>query len=198
MKLINFFKYFFIISVAFFAGLSLGYYYHPELSVLLNGFFPEESLPSKSPALFSPAETFTLDLPDITEPLPLIFSETLDEPTIQEHLKNGAVVLPLGTNLGEPGNVVITAHSTGTAAFGPYRFAFAKLAELENGQTIVVKTPSADYTYQVYGREIVWPHEVDKLPQDDRPTLTLVTCWPLWTNFKRLLVNTELIKTEYH
>ena len=88
--------------------------------------------------------------------------------------------------------------SSGTAAFGPYRFAFAKLAELESGQTYQIKTPTAVYTYRVYGQEIVWPHEVNKLPQDDRSTVTLVTCWPLWTNFKRLLVHSELVSTDYN
>ena len=92
---------------------------------------------------------------------------------------------------------MVTAHSSGTAAFGPYRFAFAKLGELTTGQEFQVNTPAATYTYRVYGTEIVWPHEVDKLPNDDRSTVTLVTCWPLWTNFKRLLVHSELVNVEY-
>lgn len=179
-------------------GISLGAYYHTELTVLFahyrNSFFPKPSLePSPTKAVVSES---TLHLATVTEPVPLVYSETLDEPTIQEYLKQGAVVLPLNTTIGQPGNVVVTAHSSGTQAFGPYRFAFARLSELEPGNEFSVSTPTGHYTYKVYDKEIVWPHQVDKLPQDNRSTVTLVTCWPLWTNFKRLLVHSELIKTE--
>ena len=177
-------------------GVGIGFYYHPEISVLLNGLFPLAAPTVPTPTATLNTEN-TLILPGISDPLPLVFSATLDEAQIQEMLKQGAVVLPLGIDFGQPGNVVVTAHSSGTAAFGPYRFAFARLAELQDGQTVTVKTPAADYTYKVYSQQIVWPHEVDKLPQGEKPTVTLVTCWPLWTNFKRLLVNAELIKTEY-
>ena len=65
-----------------------------------------------------------LELPLMDEALPLVFSDTLEEAQIQEQLKRGAVVLPLGVDFGEEGNVVITAHSSGLNKMGPYRFAF--------------------------------------------------------------------------
>ncbi|MFH1353669.1 MAG: sortase [bacterium] len=135
-------------------------------------------------------------IPGLTEPLPLIHSDTLAETQIQQYLKEGAVILPLGTTLGEPGNVVITAHSSGFESFGPYRFAFAKLGELEVGEEFQITAGPATYTYRIYKTEVVWPSQVDKLPQDDRSTVTLVTCWPIWTNFKRLLVHSELINVD--
>lgn len=185
------------IAIAFLAGVAGGVYYHREIMVWMASFGYQVQLVSvtaPSPGM----HTSVIVLPDLEAPLPLVYSETLDEPALQEYLKEGAVVLPLGTSFGQPGNVVVTAHSSGTAAFGPYRFAFARLADLEVGQEYAVRTPTAAYTYRVYGSEVVWPHEVDKLPQDDRSTVTLVTCWPLWTNFKRLLVHSELVKTELH
>lgn len=181
-------------------GLVAGTYYHTELKVLWDGLAGQigvsQPTPSESPRPPVASGSF-ISLPLLTEPLPLIYSDTLEEEQIQAYLQEGAVVLPLGTSFGEPGNVVVTAHSSGTQAFGPYRFAFAKLSELNEGDTYLVTTQQAQYTYRVYKKEIVWPHEVDKLPKDDRSTVTLVTCWPLWTNFKRLLVHTELVKTEY-
>src|SRR3989344_2934777 len=184
----------------FVLGLAAGAYYHREITVVLNhlrvqlGFALQTGSPTPSPL---PENVSTISFTQLHAPLPLVYSETLDESKLQEHLKSGAVVLPLGVAFGEAGNVVVTAHSSGTAAFGPYRFAFAKLGELTTGQGFQVNTPAATYTYRVYGTEIVWPHEVDKLPNDDRSTVTLVTCWPLWTNFKRLLVHSELVNVEY-
>lgn len=142
-------------------------------------------------------EVDTLHASVLDQPLPLIYSQTLEEERIQEDLKKGAAVLPLGVDIGKPGNVVITAHSTGTTSFGPYRFAFAKLSEIQEGQTFSIQTKDATYTYRVYGSEVVWPHEVDKLPNDERSTITLVTCWPLWTDYKRLLVHAQLSQVSY-
>jgi len=195
-----------IVIVAFGAGLLGGAYYHNELTVIWRaltvqlGFSDTAPTVAPSAATEQPASPHTsrLSLAGLDEPLPLVYSDTLEEARLQEYLKEGAVVLPLGTSFGEPGNVVVTAHSSGTSAFGPYRFAFAKLGELEENQQFAISTPTATYTYQVYGKEIVWPHEVDKLPNDDRSTVTLVTCWPLWTNFKRLLVHAELTDVEYN
>lgn len=189
--------------LAFGVGLTIGVYYHAELLVWWRTLWPDASLASP-PAESQPqtsaspsAHTSTLSLAQLPEPLPLVYSDTLEEERIQEYLKEGAVVLPLGTAFGESGNVVVTAHSSGSSAFGPYRFAFSRISELEAGQQFRISTPTAVYTYRVYGKEIVWPHEVNKLPHDHRSTVTLVTCWPLFTNFKRLLVHAELVDTQY-
>ncbi len=190
-----------ILILVLIGGVALGAYYHTELTVLWRGIMhqanvAEVSEPAVLPSV-NPEEDSFITLPGLDAPLPLVFSETLEEARLQEYLKTGAVVLPLGTTFGEEGNVVVTAHSSGTESFGPYRFAFAKLSELNEGDEYSISTPKATYRYKVYKKEIVWPHEVDKLPNDNRSTVTLVTCWPLWTNFQRLLVHTELTGVEY-
>lgn len=189
----------FISLVFLLAGVAIGTYYHSEIMVWVYALLEREPAALEAipvPSLAPSASALEMKL--LEDPLPLVFSETLDEPTLQEHLKHGAVVLPLGTTFGEKGNVVITAHSTGTTSFGTYRFAFAKLSELKTGDEFTVRTPKATYTYRVFGTEIVWPHEVDKLPNDDRSTVTLVTCYPLWTNFKRWLTHGELVNVAYN
>lgn len=182
----------------FLAGVTSGLYYRTEILVLLqhSGWLSSTPLVTPGPLTPTPSPRSQLHLFTVPDPIPLVYSETLDEPVLQEYLKQGAVVLPLGRNFGEPGNMVVTAHSSGTAAFGPYRFAFARLSELKTGDEFSITTSLHRYTYRVYGQEIVWPHQVDRLPKDSRSTVTLVTCWPLWTNFKRLLVHSELIKTD--
>lgn len=185
-----------VVIIFFVLGIGVGAYYHTELWVLWRGLTNNDTVVEPVTTPLTEDSTF-ITLPGIEGPLPVVFSKTLDEPTIQGLLKEGAVSLPLGTSFGDKGNMVVTAHSSGFESFGPYRFAFAKLSELTPGQEYTVTTPKAVYTYKVYGSEVVWPTEVDKLPKGDKSTVTLVTCWPLWTNFKRLLVFSELVKTEY-
>lgn len=179
-------------------GIALGVYYQREIMVWFYALMNQEPAGVEiTPAPSLAPGTSVLEMFQLENPVPLVFSDTLDETVIQEELKSGAVVLPLGTVIGQPGNVVITAHSTGLATFGPYRFAFAKISELKQDEEFKIQTPKATYTYRVFGSDIVWPTQVDKLPNDDRSTVTLVTCWPLWTNFKRLLVHGELVNIEF-
>src|SRR5581483_3119455 len=161
------------LGVVLLLGIAVGAYYRDELVVWLYNLhlipapFVAPAAPVVSPAINTGT---TLEMTGLDKPLPLVYSNTLDEAQLQEDLKQGAVILPLGTDFGEPGNMVITAHSSGTAAFGPFRFAFSKLADLQTGDTFVIKTPHKTYTYKVFSREIVWPTDVDKLPHDDRST----------------------------
>lgn len=188
-----------IFLFVFIGGLLVGVVYHEQFTVLWYGtvgWQKPAAVPSVSPLPASDAAE-VLELPTLSETIPLVLSDTWDDSKVQELLKNGAVILPHNSTFGDKGNTVVMAHSSGFESFGPYRFAFAKLAELKVNDEFTVRTPKAVYTYRVYDETIVWPTEVNKLPQDDRSTVTLVTCWPIWTNYKRLLVNSELVKVEY-
>ena len=189
----------------FIIGTAFGIMYHEDIVALWPRHsttvearaLPTATLVQQTEALMSQAEALTgprLVAPQLGDELPLVFSTTFDEASIQADLRQGAVVLPLGGSFGEPGNMVITAHSSGLNAFGPYSQAFAKLGQLELGDQFTITTDTAHYTYQVYGTDIVWPSEVNKLPQDQRSTVTLVTCWPLWTDWQRLLVHAVLVE----
>jgi len=191
MKITNFLL--FCPPLLFIAGLLVGLHYNPENIPKLA---PNTTPPVPSPAPLDPTNQSAIILPSLTQSLPLVFSSTLTEAIIQQHLLAGAVVLPQGTSFGEAGNVVITAHSSGPASLGPYRFAFARLAKLERGTEYTINTPQASYQYRVYAKEVVWPHQVDHLPQDKRSTVTLVTCWPLGSDQKRLLVHSELVSID--
>ena len=198
-KIIKFFVGIVILLAVFVLGAGVGIYYQNEVYVVIQHYSDDvksSPVPTQEPVDLTTESV--ISLPSLSEPLPLVFTDTLEEKVIQDNLKDGAVVLPLGTTFGEPGNVVVTAHSSGTESFGPYRFAFSKLSELEEGSEYTIDTPTGNYRYRVYGKEIVWPHQVDRLPDDDRSTVTLVTCWPIWTNFKRLLVHAELIGVDYN
>ncbi|MBR2725697.1 class E sortase [Candidatus Saccharibacteria bacterium] len=101
---------------------------------------------------------------------------------------------------GEIGNTVITGHSAGDVySSNPYKYIFSGLERLEDGDLIYINYNSVRYTYRVTKKEIVAPTNVGALViQTDRPILTLVTCTPLGTSEKRLLVTAEQISPSWN
>ena len=96
---------------------------------------------------------------------------------------------------GQIGNAVFAAHSSNDAfARGDYKFIFAKNEKLVKDDLIYMNYEGKRYTYSVTTTEVVMPNEVSKVQiQTDKPMLTLISCVPLGTAEKRLLVFAEQI-----
>jgi len=116
------------------------------------------------------------------------------ENDMQEALKNGVVHYP-GTSLpGKTGNTVITGHSS-YFPWDPGRFkdVFALLHYLVVGDRIVVYYDQDKFTYEVKDIDIVLPSDIEVLKQTVDEKLTLITCTPVGTNLKRLIISAEPI-----
>lgn len=111
------------------------------------------------------------------------------ENEIQEALRDGVVHYPGTAEPSESGNVVITGHSS-YFPWDPGRFkdVFALLHEVAVGDTIIVYYNQQKYSYEVYETRVVTPDKVDVLTQAGENRLTLITCTPVGTNLKRLVV----------
>ena len=96
---------------------------------------------------------------------------------------------------GEKGNTVISGHSSNDLFDpGEYKFIFAQLEKLQEGDTIYANYKSKRYTYVITKKEVVKPTEVSKLVYPtDVPILTLITCTPLGTSLNRLRVTAEQV-----
>jgi len=72
---------------------------------------------------------------------------------------------------------------------------FYLLGELNNDDTIMINYRGNDYMYKVYTKKIIGPKETEYLTysERDREILILQTCWPIGTNWQRLLVFAERI-----
>ncbi len=97
---------------------------------------------------------------------------------------------------GRPGNSFIFAHSSENFYEAlRYNSVFYLLNKLEKGDQIEIYFNQKQYTYVVEEKKFVQAADVNYLnPKTDRSLLTLMTCWPPWTNLKRLLIINSLVK----
>lgn len=117
------------------------------------------------------------------------------EADIQKALRNGVIHYP-GTALpGENGNVVLTGHSS-YYAWDPGRFkdVFALLHDVKMGDRLVMYFNQKKFVYEVENIKIVTPEKVDVLGPTSKEQLTLITCTPIGTNLKRLILTAKLVE----
>ncbi|MDH7476403.1 MAG: class D sortase [Microgenomates group bacterium] len=98
---------------------------------------------------------------------------------------------------GEYGNVVIFGHSTLPQLYNPkdYKTIFTYLPSLEKGDKIIVNLENNEYEYEVYEMFVIDPDQVSVLDQrTDASYLTLITCVPPGTYWKRLIIRARLSK----
>jgi len=142
-----------------------------------------------------------LIIPKINVDVPVIYGANYDHDSQMKAMEKGVSHFAIpGANAvpGQVGNTVLSGHSSNDLFDpGDYKFIFAQLDKLQNGDTIYVNYNSVRYTYTVTKKEVVLPSQVDKLTYaTDKPVLTLITCTPLGTAQKRLLVTAEQVSPD--
>lgn len=116
------------------------------------------------------------------------------EDAIQEALKDGVVRYPGTAKPGEQGNVALTGHSSFyLLAPGKYKDVFALLHTVQMDDEIIIyygdkKGDQDKHVYKVTEIKEVKPHEVDILKQTNDYRLTLITCTPIGTTLRRLVI----------
>ena len=91
---------------------------------------------------------------------------------------------------GQIGNSVFSAHSSSDwTDSGAYKFIFVQLERLAVDDVVYINYQSKRYTYKVYDIKVVAPTDIGALNYTGNdPVITLITCTPLGTAQKRLLV----------
>ena len=92
---------------------------------------------------------------------------------------------------GAVGNFAVAGHRT---TFGK---PFNRIAELQIGDPLVVRTQDAWYVYKVTSTEIVYPHQTEVIaPVPDKPgatptvrSITMTTCTPMYSAAQRYVVH---------
>jgi sortase A len=96
---------------------------------------------------------------------------------------------------GQNGNIVIFGHSTLTWLYDikNYKTIFTRLPDLSKGDYLSVSADNITYNYKIFEMKIVDPSNLSPLDQtNDDSYLTLITCVPPGTYFKRLIIKSRL------
>jgi len=140
-------------------------------------------------------EQTRLLIPKINVEVPVISISDNNEETIQKGLEQGVVHYPGTAGPGEGGNYFILGHSSDYLwRPGEYKDVFALLNKLEQGDLVKVEDQGKEYIYEITEKVIVSPEQVDVLRATPDATLSLMTCWPIGTPLKRLIVKAKLIR----
>ncbi|MCL5434844.1 MAG: sortase [Patescibacteria group bacterium] len=133
-------------------------------------------------------DTYTLSIPRLNIQ-DAVVSATDDD--LSKHLVNyGGTAIP-----PDKGNAVVFGHSTLPQLFDPknYKTIFAKAYELKTGDELFANVSGAIYKYRIYNITVVSPDDTSVLEQDYSDSfLTLITCTPPGTTWKRLIVRARL------
>ena len=115
------------------------------------------------------------------------------EKEVQGALREGVIHYPGTAYPGQYGNVFITGHSSYYPwDKGEYKDVFSNLNQLEVGDEYYVYYQQKKYRYKVVEKKEVRPYEVKVLEQSKTEKLsTLMTCWPIGTTLRRLVVTGE-------
>jgi len=154
--------------------------------------------PSGSTAV---SEDPRLVIPKVNVDVPVLYDVGSDYDSQMAAMEKGVAHFAIPgakSHPGEIGNTVISGHSSNDLFDpGEYKFIFAQLDKLNNGDTIYANYEGKRYTYVVTKKEVVMPNEVSKLVYTtNKPVMTLITCTPLGTSQKRLLVTAEQVSPD--
>lgn len=129
--------------------------------------------------------------------------QKLTEADFDEELRSGVVRYPFTALPGEIGNSLVFWHSSVDAREqeeNEYGFAFYKLPKILPGEEIHVVREGKRYTYVVEEKVIKDPDEVSgELKQHiNEKYLTLMACYPLFTDARRILVRAKYKEDTSH
>lgn len=104
----------------------------------------------------------------------------------------GGVAHYEGTALpGENGNIFIFGHSS-VVDGGLYDEIFSRIDELEIGDHIRIFYEEEEYQYTIFEKKVIAENNLSVLRPTEEEQLTVMTCWPIGSNEKRIVVKARL------
>lgn len=171
------------------------YWYVNQTPIIAYEYLPK----NQEFAIILPPEeekNWQLEIPKIEVRAPININVNGDnEEEYNKALETGVAHIAGSSLLGQAGNVFIFGHSSFYFyASGDYKSVFRDLDKLKVGDEIRIKSNLKEYNYKVMDIKVVSPEEVEVIkPKNEAKTLTLMTCTPLYTSLKRLIIVAEEI-----
>ena len=107
-------------------------------------------------------------------------------------LERGFWYYPLSSPPGERGNTIIIGHRF--LHIPPRRDTFFNLDQVKIGDEIIVQQKDNEYNYTVISVRVVDKNDTSILSDTSDYRITLITCTPLWTAEKRLVITGKMDK----
>ncbi|MDO8472021.1 MAG: sortase [bacterium] len=137
-----------------------------------------------------PEERSLLSYERLAISAPITWQVEYKNKEIQRHLENGLVHIKDAAEPGQQGTVILTGHSSNYVwSKGDYKTVFAALLQAQVGDTINLKHRGILYTYEVKDVYEVTPDRIDLMNAKSTVDLRLITCTPLGSTKKRLIVD---------
>lgn len=152
--------------------LFLSFIYYPFLGL----YFPSTAIPTNN-------QGYSITIPKIKAFAPVI--PNVNPWQKEEYLQ----ALSKGIAQAKDNPSFFFAHSSDLPwRMTRYNTAFLRLGELQPGDLIIVNKNDTKYQYKVVEKKEVWPTEIQYAKEANQNRLVLMTCTPVGTSFKRLLV----------
>jgi|GEM_PF-1021535 len=165
----------------------------PKKKTVAKYFLPTAK--EKTQTILPEAEDNLLIIPRIEIKAPIIWDSPWEGKKMLQNLRMGVIHLSGTAKPDEIGNVVIAGHSSTPIWDKNNRFGkiFANLDELKIGDLIELHFNRQAYFYEVKKVFQVEKDEVWVTQKTEVPTLTLITCTPIGTAQKRLIVQAQIV-----
>lgn len=148
-------------------------------------------LPTTTAPTSIPTESdYILKIGKINLSAPIIINVDGNDKVAYNKALEGGVAHLMGSALpGKVGNSFIFGHSSYYAwKPGNYKEIFEDLNNVEVGDTIIISSNSSTYNYKVSDKQVVNSDDVAVADQNyNEKKLTLMTCWPIGSDAKRLV-----------
>lgn len=168
--------------------LEAGYYLQTR-----SNFNSQNLLQSQTDIQSNSNSGFSIYIPKINALADVIVDVDISDPKVYNLALTKGVAHAKGTSLpGEVGNMFIFSHSSADFYEArKYNSIFYLLNKLEKEDLIEIIYQGQTFQYKVSGKKIIKPDEystISAATNQEKETLTLMTCWPPGTSFRRLIV----------
>lgn len=138
---------------------------------------------------------FEISIPKLGITAPVIPNVDGSSKTAYSSALSGGVAHFKGTSLPNSGsNIFIFGHSSSILGTGTYDKIFTKLGDLTSGDEISISYNQKIYKYVFSGKKIITATDTSVLSPTLNEQLTLMTCWPIGTDQKRLIIVADPLK----
>jgi LPXTG-site transpeptidase (sortase) family protein len=139
-----------------------------------------------------------LKIPSLSVDAPIVFPSSEDQDVIEKGLEGGVIHYPGTAFFGMRGNTYLTGHSSYYAwSTSKYKEVLKTLDKSAKGDKAIISLSfkngkNVDFVYIISDSEVVLPNDPNLFRDYEGYELTLVTCWPIGTDWKRLMVKADL------